>query len=68
MTNEFTACIWKEGNWYIAQCMEVDIASQGESSKEAVLNLKEALELYFEEPHPTLSPMIKKLKINIHAA
>ena len=27
----FTASIWREDNWFIAQCLEVDIASQGES-------------------------------------
>ncbi len=46
----FTASIWQEDNWFIAQCLEVDIASQGESEEEALDNLTEALELYFEPP------------------
>ena len=44
-----TAAISKEGAWYVAQCLEVDIASQGESLEEARDNLTEALALYFED-------------------
>ena len=56
----FTASIWREDNWFIAQCLEVDIASQGESEKAALDNLAEALELYFESPQPSLKPVFKK--------
>lgn len=38
-----------EDGGYVAQCIELDIASQGDTEKEATLNLKEALELYFED-------------------
>jgi predicted RNase H-like HicB family nuclease len=51
---EFTASVWKEGDWYVAQCREVDIASQGETEDEALANLREALELHFEPPHATV--------------
>lgn len=50
-TQVFTASIWREEDWFIAQCLEVDIASQGES-EEALTHLGEALELYFEPPQP----------------
>ena len=50
MRKAFTARVWKEGPWFVAQCMEVDVASQGTTSDEALGNLKEALELHFEEP------------------
>ena len=32
----------------MAQCLEVDVASQGETEEEALANLEEALELFFE--------------------
>lgn len=48
----FGASVWKEGDWYVAQALEVDVASQGESEEEALDNLREALELYFESPTP----------------
>ncbi len=44
-----TAAISKVGDWYVAQCLEVDVASQGRSVEEARDNLAEALELYFED-------------------
>ncbi len=45
----FSALVWKEGKWYVAKCNEVKIASQGKTKKDAVRNLREALELYFED-------------------
>ena len=50
MKRPFTATVWREGNWYLSQCREVDVASQGETEKEVLANLKEALELHFEPP------------------
>jgi len=49
----FTAAITHERPWYVARCLEVEVVSQGESLDLALANLKEALELYFEnEPLP----------------
>jgi predicted RNase H-like HicB family nuclease len=45
----FTAAITHEPPWYVARCLEVEVASQGENVEEALTNLKEALELYFED-------------------
>ena len=64
----FTACIWQEDNWFIAQCLEVDIASQGESEEEALDNLAEALELYFEPPQPSFKSVIRKFEAKVSAA
>lgn len=41
--------VWKEGKYYVAQCLNVDISSFGESKEEALKNLDEALNLYFED-------------------
>ena len=56
MTQEFTATVWQEGEWYIAQCREVEVASQGLTEDEALANLHEALELHFEPPQATILP------------
>jgi predicted RNase H-like HicB family nuclease len=45
---DLTTCIDREGDWYVAQCVEVDVASQGETVDEALANLSEAVELHFE--------------------
>ena len=41
--------VWKEGKYYVSQCLNVDVASFGKTKKTALSNLDEALELYFEE-------------------
>ena len=63
MKQHFTASIWREGDWYIAQCLEVDVTSQAETEDEALSNLREALELYFEPPTPTERPHIRSLEV-----
>jgi len=43
----FTSSVTREGRWFVAQCLEVDVASQGRNEKSALANLAEALELHF---------------------
>lgn len=38
--------VWKEGKYYISQCLNVDVSSFGKTKKAALANLDEALELY----------------------
>ncbi len=45
---EINYVIWNEGKHYIAQCLNVEISSFGDSIDEARKNIKEAIELYFE--------------------
>jgi len=47
-TYRLTATIWKEPEGYVAKCSELGVASVGDSSSEALVNLKEATELYLE--------------------
>jgi predicted RNase H-like HicB family nuclease len=44
-----TAALHREDDCYVAQCLEVDVASQGPTIDEALANLAEAVELYLEE-------------------
>lgn len=44
----FKNIVWKEGKYYVAQCLNVDVSSFGNTRKEALFNLQEALALYFE--------------------
>lgn len=50
--------IWKEGKYYVARSLEVEVASQGKTRREAIANLQEALELYFEDRDNTTTPTI----------
>ena len=45
----FKYIIYREGKYYVAQCLNVDVSSFGKTIEEAQNNIKEALELYFEE-------------------
>jgi hypothetical protein len=56
MKRRFSASVIKEGRWFVAQCLEVDVASQGRTEKQALANLCEALELHFEPPRATVRP------------
>ena len=68
MRREFSVSVWKEGDWFVAQCLEVDVASQGESEEQAMTNLREALELHFEPPRATITPQVRKVEADVSAA
>ena len=44
-----TAVLHKEDDLYVAECPEVGTVSQGQTIEVALVNLKEATELYLEE-------------------
>jgi predicted RNase H-like HicB family nuclease len=52
----FKYVIYREGKYYVSQCLNIDIASCGDTIEEALSNLKDAVELYFRnEPKKKLS-------------
>jgi predicted RNase H-like HicB family nuclease len=68
---QLTAAITHEGDWYVARCLQVEVTSQGESVEAALANLREALELYFEDepiPDDVQAPIIAPIEISIRAA
>lgn len=68
MTRSFSATVWREGEWYVSQCLEVDVASQGRTKKEALENLREALELHFQPPCATHPPEVRMVEVEVGAA
>lgn len=44
-----TAVIHREGDWYVANCLEVDAVSQGETLEHALANLRDVIEVFIEE-------------------
>ncbi len=52
MSIKSTVIIQKEENWYVATAIESGVASQGKTIDEALANLSEALELYYEDNIP----------------
>ncbi len=49
MSYKTNVLVTKEDNWYVASSIETNVVSQGKTIEEAIANLKEALELYFED-------------------
>jgi len=68
MKRSFAATVWREGNWYVSQCLEVDVASQGATEEEALANLREALELHFEPPQASRPPKVRTIEVEVGAA
>ena len=64
--------VWKEGDYYISQCLDVDVSSFGKTKKEALKMLEDALQLYFEDaPVPkkearVRNPIIASIRL-LHA-
>jgi predicted RNase H-like HicB family nuclease len=58
---EFTGALYREGRYFVSLCLELDVASQGRSAKEARRMLAEAVTLYletcFEDGVPYLRPV-----------
>ena len=50
MTNEFTAVVERDGEWFIAYCAEIPGANgQGRSKEEAIESLRGAVTLVLED-------------------
>ena len=48
MSIKYNVMIQKEEEWYVAKCLDNNVASQGKTIEEALNNLKEALQLYLQ--------------------
>lgn len=68
MKRPFAVTVWREGNWYVSQCLEIDVASEGETEEEALANLREALELHFEAPQASRPPALRIVEVEVGAA
>jgi len=47
--NDLQAVVWKEGVWFVAKALGLEVASQGKTRKEAIKNLQEAVDLLLED-------------------
>lgn len=68
----FSTVVWREEDMYVAWCPDVDVASQGKSVKEALNNLKEAIELYLEDedaviPKERPTTILTTVSVETHA-
>lgn len=64
---QFTAAVTHEDGLYVARALEVEVTSQGRTVDEALANLREALELYFEDealPEAIEPPIIATVQLS----
>ncbi len=54
MSIRYNVIIQKEENWYVATCIDNNVTSQGKTIEESIKNLKEAIELYYENEEPII--------------
>tara|TARA_Y100000031_G_C8197685_1_gene374549 strand:+ start:749 stop:970 length:222 start_codon:yes stop_codon:yes gene_type:complete len=58
---DLKVAVWKERDYYVSQCLDVEVSSFGKTKKEALAMLEEALGLYFEDsPVPKKSERVKR--------
>jgi predicted RNase H-like HicB family nuclease len=56
--------LYREESDYVAQCLDYDVSSFGSTEKEAIDNLKEALQLYLEDlPESAAIPQISEVTV-----
>ena len=65
---EFSSVVTREGRRYVADCPELEIASQGKTFELALKNLREAIELYLQDedakaPEVDYRPMVTVVKV-----
>ena len=69
MGYKLTAVVTREGKFYVAECLELGVASQGESFDEALVNLREAVHLYLKDEDPatlnlpTAAPVVTTIEV-----
>ena len=56
MSISFTIAIQKEDEWFVAKCIENNVASQGKTMDEAIINLREAITLFYDDEMPPSYP------------
>jgi predicted RNase H-like HicB family nuclease len=44
----FSVAIWEEEGTYVSKCVELEVASCGDTPKEALENIREAIDLYLK--------------------
>jgi len=66
-TLHMTAVVTSDDDWFVARCIEVPVVSQGPTVDEALANLTEALELYFEDEPAPAPPIVRPINVRVPA-
>lgn len=67
-TLQLTAYVWSEDDVFVAQCVEYDVSSYGDTEEEAIESLAEAIKLHLQPPVATIAPRLRHFEIETLAA
>lgn len=56
--------VYQEDDGFVARCLDVNVASEGDTELEAIGNLREALELYFEDAPAADTPLVEHAHVD----
>ena len=59
--NNLKFVVYRDDTYYVSQCLNVGVSSFGDTIDEAIRNLREAVELYFEEGDADYHPIKEAL-------
>ncbi len=59
-TDTFTAIVYPEDDGFVSECLELGVASQGDTVQEALDMLKEAVQGYLESFGPGEQPEMRR--------
>jgi predicted RNase H-like HicB family nuclease len=65
-----TAAVSREGDWYVARCLDIEATSQGQTVEEAIANLRDVVEVYLEEepaPSAPSPPLVTSFDVRVPA-
>ena len=68
---QMTARVTEEGDLYVTQCLDANVANQGAVVDEGLANLREAFELRFEDedvPADLQAVVIRPIEVNLRGA
>ena len=57
MERKLNYVIFPEEGVFVARCLDIEVASDSATEEEAIANLREALELYFEDHKASLAEL-----------
>lgn len=66
MARILTAAVHREHDLYVSRALEVEVASQGQTIEQSLANLREALELFFDDQQEQVElahPFVTSLEI-----
>lgn len=66
INRSYHAIVWKEDKWYVSKAVEIEVASQGKTRKQALKNLSEAIDLLMEEENKASFkiPLLKSVELH----